>query len=264
MRALVLLLLLGCVSEEPEVSGRLYVIAGQSNAVGGVVTTNLADSSLATDYPAVQMYRQWGTGSDVPFAWETHTWTDLAGRDPDPAGGNKFHGVELSLGRGLAAKYGSGRVYLMQFAVNGTSLNADWKVAATPQSGQSTNLYAQLVAAIAAQESAIGARLEGIVWIQGNGDTNNSSAAAAYATNLKTFATSVRTELPGRDFRFVYDQLSQHQEGTYQSTVRAQQASLSLDPGFTMLNTDSYKLTDGDHYDSASFVDLGYAFARAL
>ena len=46
--------------------------------------------------------------------------------------------------------------------------------------------------------------------------------------------------------------------------MRAQQASLSLDPGFTMLNTDSYKLTDGDHYDSASFVDLGYAFARAL
>lgn len=246
-------------------SRRLYVIAGQSNAVGGVITTNLPDSQLADVYSAVDMYRQWGNAGDTPFAWETAAVQSLAPRDPAPVGtGAKFHGVELTLGRGLATKYGSGRCVLAQIAVNGSGLNGHWREAANPLDGQATNLYTQLLAEIVEQETATDSKLEGIVWIQGNGDTNSQAVAEAYASNLKTFVTSIRAALPGRDFRFVYDQLSAQQTGTYMSTVREQQASVARDPGYHMLKTDSYKLTDGDHYDSRSFVELGYAFAEAL
>ena len=244
-------------------SKRLYVIAGQSNALGSPLTTALADSSLASTYSNVTIVRQWGTSTDTPFTWEEHAAEALAPRDPDPAGGNKFHGVELSMGRALDAKY-PGRVYLLQFAVSASGLANHWQPDSNVLSGQATNLYAQLVAEIEEQETALGARLEGVAWIQGNNDAGVQARAEAYAANARILQRSLREDLPSRDFRFVFDQLSQYQTSTYMSTVRAQQAELAQDPAFTMLKTDSYKLTDGDHYDSASFVDLGYAFARAL
>jgi len=152
---------------------------------------------------------------------------------------------------------------ILQVAVSGTSIS-DWLTTGTVLAEQATNLNAQLVAYVAAEESAGASRLEGVVWSQGNGDVNAQATAEAYASRLRLLGAGLRASLPGRDFRFVYDQLPDGVAGTYTSTVRSQQATVSEDPGYTMIKTDSLKLRDSDHYDSLSFVELGYAFAEAL
>ncbi len=235
----------------------LYVIAGQSNAVGGAHVNDLGTnySGYTATYASVTQVIK--VASVASPAWEDTAAASLA-----PRGGIRL-GVELSMGRDLDAKY-PGRVKILKMAVSSAGLNDHYLPSAAALSGHSDNLYTETVAEIIAQETALTARFAGFIWIQGNDDAGTSAKASAYAANMRTLHSALAASLPGRNFRFVFDQLPSFVDAPYTSTVRSQQATIALDPRFTMLTTDSYKGRDTDHYDAPSFIELGRAFARAL
>lgn len=246
-------------------SPRLYIIAGQSNAVGGALASTISNRDYAASYPDAQIRRLLELDTPgTPAGWD-RAFTDVAPRPPinNPESPNTIHGVELTLARGLAEHYGPDVVLLFHAGTSGTNLAADWLPTATT----GLRLYSQVKAEALRLVKSTGAEVCGFVWIQGNGDANTSQNATNYAANLRTLIRQVRTDFPG--CKFVYDQLTPYETNTYKDVVRAGQATVASEVEFadfvTMLPTEGYTMRDvTTHYDSNAFIQLGRRFARAL
>lgn len=255
---------------------RVFVVAGQSNAVG----CNSDASQLPPELHAPQL--------DVLFWFEEGPWSAV--HDPsrrirsgawvplqfqsDPHYGtfgsfvNGF-GPEIKLGRVLADHY-STDVAVLKFAINATSLAIDW------DPGTADSLYEQMLdivdEALAALASAgHTGTLAGCFWMQGEWDALYGSYAAAYQSNLTAFIADLRAAWGKPGLPFIIGRLNTHiRECPYFSfpyldTVRAaQQAVASSVPRTALVDTDDLPLyTDLLHFAAAGQLKLGGRFAEA-
>lgn len=230
---------------------RIVAILGQSNATG---KGNVANVTLETglDVPLDDHFlvQRLATSNAPPITWVDYPVDLLAPRS------NGTFGVELTLGRDLGPD-----IVIAKMAVPGSGLYGRWKPTATTDTPP---LYEQARDWLQTQQTELDAELVGIVWIQGNSDSNTLTASSVYAENLEAFVSALRSDF-GPDLSFVYDRLPF--TAAYSDRVRTEQAEFlaaHADDRVVQIDTDDLDHLDDDHYTADALVTLGHRFADAL
>ena len=173
----------------------IVLIAGQSNALG---EDNTPDATLDVKHDRVFQFPAAGTyaGQIIPAA--------------EPLADAPGIGFGLVFGKWLADAGipANRRVLLVQTAYAATGFEAgapSWKVGYTPTA---SNLYETAITKVNAAIAAAGAnsRLEAILWLQGEQDSQNTTWAAAYQTNLDNLIDGFRSRLA--DVPFILAQMA--------------------------------------------------------
>lgn len=255
---LIVCALAACVPA-PQEDPVLIVIAGQSNAVGGVEVTEITDpaveAELSLPYAPVQLAWKLAGSATDPIPWTERGFEALA-----PRGAIPKMGVELTLGRTLGSIS-----HIYKFAISGSNLHSDWNPDGTypTQPPGEPNVYSQFVTGVQEQLATSGARLGAIVWIQANGDCTTVENASAYQANLTAFEARLRADL-GDDWVFIFDR-AHTTFGAFAATVRAGQAAFAASTRLAvMVDTDDLAMRDDDHYSADGLVELGKRFGYAL
>lgn len=202
------------------------------------------------------------------------------------AGQSNASGLSSEIRTSLDAMHGTGNYILVEVAANGAPLTRtrdgeDWAA--------SDELRAELAHALNAALDAEGAgRIEGVVWIQGEGDTYGFGNPDSYADAFRGMILGVSkavAELRGGDdgglasAPVVMPQLSDHAPAapgrTNWTTIQQEQAAISLDErGVSTLDTDALAAVtgiapadmfrDGLHYSAAFSPLLADALVAGL
>jgi hypothetical protein len=270
VRWLLALALAGCsaATDEPDrTADRLaagppvdiYLIAGQSNAVGGARIDDLSEDGdrYGEPFDAVGFAQELNCPTDGS---EDPCETSRGWRHLDSRGG--VFGVELSAGRRLRDRFGD-QVVLLKHATNGSSLYADWD-----SSGERITLWNRMNEFLDQRLADLpeGSRVAGLFWIQGNADAQHADTADAYADHLSWLVTRLRQErgcVP-----VVLDRLHAGTDYPYRDVVRAEQEGLPLLlDDIAVIDVDDLALRDDDppqHYTADSFITLGQRMANAM
>lgn len=267
-------LLLGqaaAVRAEPELL--VYLVAGQSNADGRALTSQLP-SGLKTPNAAVPFYYR-------SYNYNTGVYSTLRpGSAGSPAAQNAAFGPEVTFGATLAdwtaTNHPEDKIAIIKYAKGGSSLHTDWKAdgtaSATADGAEYKIFQSTVTAGLAAFDadnalSGYSTRIAGIIWVQGESDQGDYTR---YAANLTTFITDIRANY-GADLPFYFSALSDNREantGTGFDGLRAAQAQVASSvTGAYLINTDdaAYVIgSDGIHFTASGQQALGNAFARSV
>ena len=236
----------------------LFLLAGQSNAYGNALTSDLSaeNASYADVYPGCNQCLQTGCYSDsdpqVVCAVEG-PWESLQPRN------NGGMGSALSLGRALADAMPSADdvPWLYNASEGGSSMAVDWKPTATT----GRLLYAKAKRFFLDNRALVDSgrlKFGGLFWVQGEADSITESYANAYEENLLALIDDVATSFgPGP---IVISRLSsQMSSWAYKSTVVAAQDAVATARGnVTAIDTDALTMQgDATHYTADSYISLG-------
>lgn len=170
----------------------------------------------------------------------------------------------------LAARFPDREIWLVKYAVGGTSLYAwspEWseEKALSVRNEKSGQLYPKLISSIRDVLGGQSIEYAGLFWMQGEQDSKFDFAAAAYEQNFTQFAEAVRKDLEAPDMPVFIAQIDPAVEHhRYVSQVRAAQEKLGT-TGRLMktISTEGLVRNDAAHFDSASQLLLGKRFAQA-
>ena len=227
---------------------KLYVLAGQSNAMG--------QSSWNSQLPAELQAPQ----DNVPIYYNG-SWQSL---QPGMGVSTDNFGPELMLGHDLAAAMPSQRVGLIKYAIGSTTLAKDWKAGATAET--SGPLYVGLLQTIQNAWKSLDAsyqpEISGVSWMQGESD-GLDGYGNQYEANLKSFITQLRTDLGDSDLRFGVGEILP----IWSNSALIRQAQVNV--GMSMANVEVFDTADlttdiPGHFDTASALTLGSRFASTM
>lgn len=234
----------------------VYLIAGQSNAVGAAQPADLSpeNDAFVDPYPAVQIAQQINCPTNFTLgpAEVSTDWGDLAPRLP----GQRF-GIELSAGRVLDDRLDN--VFIIKTATNGTNLYSNWD----PETAFSQFAYLESFVDERLAELGGDARVAGLFWIQGNGDASSNERAQDYAANLGWLIMRLRQKY-GAQMNVVIDRMP---DSTlpFAATVRAQQLIVAQRVfGVVHVDTSDLALNGTQHYTADSLITLGARMAAAM
>lgn len=238
---------------------RVYLMAGQSNMVGGA-----PDPAPANLSPQSNILYQWRIQRDVGVRNETTTWGPLKSLVGMNVGSS--YGSELSFGNAMAARI-PGKVAILKVAANGTSLATRWM----PGQNDSEALYAWMIEKVNSsldQLRGLGYQptVAGFVWIQGEGDAGAQDRALAYGANLTTLVSALRTDLGVPNLPVVLNELHADVARVYRNEVRqGQRAAAAADPNMHIVNGDDLGLlSDSVHFLSTTHIEMGRRLADLL
>jgi hypothetical protein len=262
--AVVFVAAIGLASERAAAATKVYLLGGQSNmaGVGGYST----DLPCPTPYSLPQANPLfWNYGPDHVDQWGTNDPKTGDGWTPtQPQFGYKSDqfGPELSFGYKLHQAFPDDDIYLVKFAISGTTLAADWNPDGT---GTCYNRFKSRVDAAIADLTAAGKSptVAGMIWMQGESDAKNHDYALAYGTNLTNFIADVREDFDTPDMRFVLGRSTTYY-GTAEDSalVRYAQEAIPLEVSNTAcFATDDLQQAYGGHYGTQGQIDLGIRFA---
>ncbi len=214
----------------------VFVLAGQSNMVGRgkPISAGTLESS-----PSLLNLR------DGVWAFASDPLGPLSKKDSGVGPGMTFglrvlqHRPDTSIG-------------LVLCAVGGTSIS-DW------QPGGS--LYRTCVS----EAQATGARIGGILFLQGEADSDTQDAASAWEGKFDQMLAAFRSDL-GSDVPFVLGQIGAIENGgnqdyRYAPVVRAGQAdAAATNPGVALATTDDLPLADDVHFTVDAYKTIGERF----
>lgn len=245
------LLALGCAGR-PEAD--LVVIAGQSNALGYGLS--------GADLPAEFRERD-----PQAMIWRDSRFQVLEpGRNTGSPNRPAAWGPEAGFARTWRAARPDRPLYLVKLARGSTSLapseGLDWSPA-------SKELFAETSAEVQAAKAALAARglqprIAAVVWIQGEADAMDASAARAYRANLTALIKAMRQGWREPGAPVVLARIPDF--GAHASEVRAAQAAVD-DADTLTFSVDAQGLpmqADGLHIAAAGQVRLGQALAEAV
>ena len=226
---------------------KVFILAGQSNAMGQYANKSLLPTELQNPQEAV-ILRADGT------------WTALQpGRNA--ATTNDF-GPEITFGHDMAAAWPGQNIAIVKVGYGATTLAVDWNP--DNPGARYTDFLNAVNAAMAELSVGYDAQLTGMLWMQGESDALDLGYAQAYEANLESFVTSVREDLGVAGLPFVIGQISEAPAWTYGSIVRQAQADAAQALPFTlMISTADLSLLN-NHYDAAGQMALGSRFAGAM
>jgi hypothetical protein len=96
----------------------------------------------------------------------------------------------------------------------------------------------------------------GLAYILGTNDMGNSTTAAAFQTDMQTFITRIKSDLPLSTTKIVVVRPGTGSVGSTQ--VRsAMQSVVGANPNMSMIDTDSYNRYDGTHWDITGLNAIG-------
>ena len=233
---------------------KVFLLAGQSNMGGCGVSAELVGELAKYAEPQARVMRWDGTGNQ----WVVNSCT---------FGGGAWFGPEISFGCQMQAVFPNDKIYLVKYAIGGTSLAADWNPAGT------NNAYAAFKStALAAITNLADAKLApevaGMLWMQGEADAAEASFAPAYQTNLTNFISAVRRDFSTPDMPFVLGRIIQGYGTTENNTiVRTAQVTVpTLVAHTSWANTDDLQLSTNPalHFGTQGQIDLGLRFAGKI
>jgi hypothetical protein len=292
-----MLLFSGVCTDSADAQVKVFILAGQSNAVGFAGNANDLPAALREPFDDVLFWYDIG-GRGVRPSDDTHvrpregtsTWVPLRpqeefdGRvvfDKPNAGFTGLnittgHGAELTLGRELAENL-SDEIAILKFAWNGTNLAStsgmDWNVSSNAEYYDA--LVEETATALSHLETDLGksGAVAGFFWVQGDADAY-AATAGLYGENLTALVDSARDEwgetLPvviaqtHKDFiNWAHPVIPKVVE-PYLSQIRAAQQSVAATSQFSRLvDVDDIPLaSDSNHFDSAGLQIVGQRFAE--
>jgi len=242
--AVILLIFPSLVLAAPK--AHLFILAGQSNAIG--------NGSNASSYPYTQE-----VDAKIQFYWvepglgsSGGEWTTLRAQ---PGIYPKGHfGPEVSLAH-TAYAAGLQRIAVFKFAKGSTSLSSDWRPG--DSSGLFETLSHEMARALEGLRKSGPLKAECFVWIQGESDAENQEKAAAYGRNLGVLLKLVRSLL-GKDIRIVVGLDEQHPWVKKNPTVIDQQKKLvEQDANMRFVSMIGLPKADTSHLTPAGVIEHG-------
>jgi lysophospholipase L1-like esterase len=255
----------------------VFLIGGQSNAVGQAYAADVPTQSYQSPLPAALQSPQ----EDVLYYSKETKDQGLITLRPFVAianyGEGKMFGPEITFGRSMADFYAASgqKVALLKYAVNATDLATEWAAPHGPRYLEFKNLVSAGMAELAKACPGDKLVLTGMIWMQGENDAAETAKSLAYQTNLSAFIQDIRASY-GENLPFVLGRLSVNQlvepggfgitnkEGLNQ--VRDAQKKVGEADAFTAwVDTDSFTTwfhpADKYHFDAKGQIELGNAFA---
>jgi hypothetical protein len=242
---------------------KVFVLAGQSNMVGGGGSDD-GDPPIPAPYNVAQ--------PDVRIWWLNKGWADL--QQGFSYSAHSF-GPEVSFGYRLHHTIlPTDSIYLVKYAVGGTHLASacnEWNV--TINQGKGGALYQKFKSAVNAAMANLTAAgkspaIAGMIWMQGESDAVNVAYAAEYAANLTDFIKRVRSDFSTPNMPFVIGRITSHYDTLPPGgavVVRAAQMTIPGKVGHaSWINTDDLEQNPKEpwHYGTQGQIDLGTRFAN--
>lgn len=250
----------------------VFLVAGQSNAVGTGSDMDLTTSPLNDDYISfgggeilsVRFAEQSSCGNDYPAACAVEKgWQRLECQAPV---GSKVFGPAISLGFDLDAQIGIGttedaNVWIIVCATGSRDLYDDWDAAGSTSDYE---LYARMIAYYNARVAEIEANpgtpgeviYGGMLWAQGESDAGVEAESLNYEDNLNAFIAQLNTDLGVAPF--VISKLNTTMTPTWVGNVRtAQDAVAAADANVYANDTEALTIKGSNHYDEDSYVTIG-------
>jgi carbohydrate esterase-like sialic acid-specific acetylesterase len=249
---------------------KVFLLAGQSNMEGradGAKLTIRDRERLAKVQGRIQLafnYQPIGALNTVKPSTEI---AEIYKR-------NLIFGPELFFGVALAEAWPEEKILLIKLSAGATSLygcwNPDWsadKAAAmgeadeAPLYGALTEYVRQILSGYDATEYEIGAML----WVQGETDSANEVAAAAYGNNLRQLVARLRQDLGRATLPFMLFEVGtgkvvEGMRGTANAMENVTLLAQSPDP----TSQDFYEKMENGHYNYQGTKKLGHRFAEVF
>jgi hypothetical protein len=148
---------------------RVFVLAGQSNMVGGGAMDDLPTEPFDLSAPQDDIEYHFLIRGENPLA--AAGWSPLRPLWPGFTG--TTYGPELTFGRRLADQFHGESIAIIKVAQGGTDLQNDWN-----PSGETGTTYQAMIDHVALAMGQLEAAgdapiVSGFVWVQGSGDANN-------------------------------------------------------------------------------------------
>ncbi len=225
----------------PATSLPFWVLAGQSNLLRRANNAQAGGEPYTFTYPGA-LWARYLEQSDTTVSADS----GFASMGPES---NGDFGPELP----LRWRFGA---HLLTCAVGGSKLNGNW----LPAQANHVKLVDRVTAAL----TALGrTTIDGLVWWQGEGDSNVEADALAYSANLATLMADLRGRW-GATFKLVVVYTHTSAGRPFTATVRAQQeAYVAGDANSRGVNPDAYT-ADGAHLFTAGYVGVGKDIGAAI
>lgn len=221
------------------VPNRVYLVAGQSNAVGFGVESQLP--SYISPGQTLSNVKYWGNGYSA--------WSDMVAGNTNAS---RYFGYELPLG------YLTHPSYIIKYASGGTNLHTQWD-----PDGANNSIYDAWLTTVTNALNALTVpyQIVGMAWMQGESDSNTGNASN-YETNLTEFISSVRTAVGFPKLRFGIGKIyAPNGNQTYINIIRsAQQSVADADDNIFTIETNDLSLHDNIHYDGTSLITMAERF----
>jgi sialate O-acetylesterase len=249
--------------------GDLWVLAGQSNMEGVGNLANTPQPSVMVN--SFDMTDRWVEAKDplhrlVDAVNRVH-WPKNKEGQPEKLEGSRLDqwianrkkgaGVGLPFALEMVKRTGV-PIGLVPCAHGGTSMD-QWSPALKEKGGDS--LYGGMLRRV----QAVGGRVKGILWYQGESDAN-AKAAPLFEEKFKALVAAVRTDTGQADLPFYYVQIGRHVNGTNVAewnSVQDQQWKVEGALGRAAATTCvDCRLDDGIHVGTDDFPLLGARLAN--
>ena len=245
--------------------GDLWVLAGQSNMEG---VGDLVDVEPPSPYVhSYQSREQWAVAEE-PLHWlgesprvvHHRLWgLDRVPDEPDPRDPQRTKGAGLGLTFARLRHERTGvPVGLIPSAHGGTSM-AQWDPALRDQGGAS--LYGATIERV----RAVGGRVAGVLWYQGESDANPDDLPL-YKERLTRLVAALRADLARPDLPIYYVQIGRFVEASasvagWNGIREAQRTWAGTMPGTAMVSAIDLKLDDLIHIGTQGLKRLGARLA---
>ncbi len=267
------------VSSAPEIEDvKVVILAGQSNAVGYTQIDQLSNnfsgeeiSKYKNGFDAVKI--RFNCEDGVNTSWRKFVPTKLGqGKD------NLCFGPEVGIGEYLSEN-GVEDIYIIKYAVGGTTLVSDWR---SPSSGTSGRCYAPFIEFVHESIGYLEAeykrpKIEALCWMQGESDADEFKSKYYY-DYLSDFVGDVREEFEAYassdGIGFVDAGISDWSWWTHYRVINeAKKKFASESERNVYFDTIELGLSyqkepvgspDGCHYDTDAMILLGQTFAKML
>lgn len=248
----------------------VYLIAGQSNADGRGTNSELTGSlaSFAGQQPGTRIYYVNPINQDPMNPTWNSGWRTL---EPGYSVISTRFGIEVSLGKALAAKDPTRNIAFIKVTQGGTNLHTQWDPHL--ETGNFmwrtfANKVPEAMAALTANGDT--AEIHGMFWHQGESDGNGSNPT--FRSDLVEFIAACRTLTAKPDLPFAIGELERddvtphYSSGNpvgrnYQLTAMANIAS--DDPNTIVVSSAGLMTSDGTHFTSAAYITFGQRYAQA-
>ena len=181
-------------------------------------------------------------------------------------------GPELFFGITLSEAWPKEKILLIKLAAGATSLhgswNPDWRENKAAAMGEESEprLYSALTAYVKQVLSGYGGgeyEICAMLWVQGETDAGNETAAAEYGNNLRDLVERIRHDMGRETLPFLLFQVGHGKvvEGMKRTAREVPNVTLipqSLDP----ISLDFYQKMENGHYNYEGMKRLGHRFAE--
>src|SRR5579872_3185446 len=286
LSAILIVLCGGCVSTSRNTPVRVFVVSGQSNAVGynNIRGYHGGREPFPESFRVQPQILCWADVNDT-IAATKNAWTTLH------VGDAGAFGPEISFAHDLQAALPHSAIAIVKYAVGGTGIarsvdytnyipgfehfddhNRNWH---PPSDGRDGGiLYTELLANIrnataALDRQGIKWQFAGFVWMQGEHEASISRTMAEdYENLLAGFIQSVRRDLHSPSLPFVIGGVNDH-TWKYKDIARKCQAEVCHKDRHAILVPTldlprNVRAGDGAHFDADGMLTLGSRFAEAM